>query len=116
ARPARASAGHGRAARAPPCDRRLPGPRRAPARLARPEPRAARGQPPGLRLCRTAGAAAGVAGAAAGDGPARRAARPGPDLPPLPRSPGMTAILVRKLLRDVRLALVAVALLLAAFE
>src|SRR5206468_3383581 len=61
-------------------------------------------------------AAAGLAGPRAGTRPQDRAARPGRHLPPLSRERGMTGPLVRKLLRDVRLALLLVALLLAAFQ
>src|SRR5262249_23779886 len=47
---------------------------------------------------------------------ARRALGAGTDLSPLPRDRRMTRILVAKLFRDVRLALLIVALLLAAFQ
>src|SRR5262249_42664337 len=61
-------------------------------------------------------AALGVAGPPIARGFAHGALGVVPHLPPLPRSRGMTAWLVRKLLRDVRLALLIVGLLLAAFE
>src|SRR5262249_36147512 len=65
---------------------------------------------------RRAARPARLAGPAAAGRPAHRAARPGPHLPPLPRSRGMTLTLVRKLLRDLRVALVVVAFLLGAFQ
>src|ERR1700736_2405240 len=47
---------------------------------------------------------------------ARRAHGTGAHLPPPPRSPGMMLTLVRKLLRDVRLPLLVLIILLAAFQ
>src|SRR5262249_31286578 len=57
-----------------------------------------------------------VAGAAAGDAPASRATGTVGRLPPVPRSAAMTLTLVWKLLRDIRLSLAAVMLLLALFQ
>src|SRR5205823_1261902 len=63
-----------------------------------------------------AAGAPGVAGPASADRPATGTPGPGPDLPSVPRSRGMMLTLIRKLLRDLRLALAVVALLLGAFQ
>src|SRR5262249_744029 len=79
--------------------------------------RAGTGRPAaGPRIHRAAAAADDLAGPPAAGGPAAGAARAGRHLPPLPQGRGMTFVLIRKLLRDVRVPLLVVALLLFGFE
>src|SRR5262249_52177738 len=115
-RPARPRAEDGRAAPGAPGHRPLhrAGPRAAgPGGADRPR---AGGGPPGPLPHGGPGRPAGLAGRAAPGRVAPGAFGAGARLPPVPRGGGMTWILVKKLLRDLRLTLAVFALLLGAFQ
>src|SRR5262249_10500879 len=79
-------------------------------------PARAAGRPAHARTPRRAAAATGLAGGAAAGGAAAGAAGPECRVLPLSRERRMTWVLVRKVLREVRWMLLAVALLLGAFQ
>src|SRR5262249_39925451 len=81
--------------------------------VARPRPAS---RPADSGIHRPLAAAARLAGPPARPGPPDGAVGPGIDLPPLPRSRGMTVALARKLLRDVRLGLIIIMVLLMGFQ
>src|SRR5262249_44777672 len=116
ARPARPPANRLPAAGGPAGARPLPGAGPRPAAAARPARARARRRGPHAGVHRGLARAARLAGPAAAHRAAHGAAGAGGRLSPLPRGRDMTWTLVRKLLRDVRVLLVLVCVLLGGYQ